>query len=323
MFTPSTASSIAVESNYFSNTNIINATDVVPGPEGVPTCASVINGTDPKCVPWNIWVPNGVTKAATNYLSIPLLVQATTTEELVSGSITGDLGKYGIKLPIAEEGVKFDIGAEWRSESADFSPDLASQQGNAAGSGGAVVPVSGNFHVKEVFTELGIPLASHLPGAESLGVEAGYRYSDYSEGFKTNTYKIGAEWAPIQDVRFRASYQRAVRAPNILELFTPQAVALDGSTDPCAGTAAAIAARGITQAQCAFAGVSAAQFGNINPNPSQYQQFSGQTQSEPGSGKIRYLFGGLCVPTGFPAAPHHVGRLVRHQGAGHDWSDRR
>src|SRR5882757_7720267 len=256
--------------NYFSNANIQNALTVVPGPGGVPTCASVINGTDTKCVPWNIWTPNGVTKAATNYLQIPLIVDATTTEELVSGSVTGDLGGYGLKIPMADEGVKVSFGAEWRSESAATSPDLESQLGNAAGSGGPTVPVAGGFTVKEIFTEIGIPIATHQPFADSISLDLGYRYSDYSEGFKTNTYKGGLEWAPVSDLRFRGSYARAVRAPNVGELFTPQAVGLDGTTDPCSGAIVAGTnhlASGATAAQCALMGVSAGQFGFIGANP--------------------------------------------------------
>jgi len=278
--------------NYFSNANIQNALTVVPGPGGVPTCASALpGGTDPKCVPWNIWVPNGVTPAATNYLSIPLLVDATTTEEIISGSVNGDLGTYGIKIPMADEGLKVSVGAEWRSESATFAPDLQSQLGNAAGSGGPTRPLAGEFTVKEVFTEFGIPIASHVPGADSLGLDVGYRYSDYSEGFKTNTYKGGIEWAPIHDARFRATYARAVRAPNIGELFTPQSVALDGSADPCTGanatpgpvTPTSKLANGTTFAQCAAMGVTTAQFGHINPNPAaQYNgQLSGSAALQP------------------------------------------
>ena len=269
--------------NYFSNANIQNALTVVTNPAtGAPTCASVLNGTDKKCVPWNIWTPNGVTSAATNYLQIPLLVNATTTEELVSGSVTGDLGGYGLKIPMADEGLKVSFGAEWRSESAATSPDLESQLGNAAGSGGPTVPVAGGFTVKEIFTELGVPIATHQPFADSLSVDLGYRYSDYSEGFKTNTYKGGVEWAPISDFRFRGSYARAVRAPNVGELFTPQAVGLDGTSDPCSGAIVAGTnhlASGATAAQCALMGVSAAQFGNIGANPA--GQYNGLVGGNP------------------------------------------
>ena len=260
--------------NYLSNANIANALNVVPGPGGAPTCQSVISGTDTTCKPWNIWVPGGVTAAATKYLSIPLLVEGDVTEQVVSGSATGDIGKYGVKLPSADQGLQFNIGAEWRSESSDFRPDLPSQQGNAAGSGGPTVPISGGFHVKEVFTEVRMPLADHVTAAESLALEGGYRYSDYNLGFNTNTYKLGLEWAPVRDLRTRASYQRAVRAPDVNELYAPQSVALDGSTDPCAGPTPSA-----TAAQCQFAGVSAAQYGNIAANSA--QQYNGLQGGNP------------------------------------------
>jgi len=269
--------------NYFSNANIIKATNVIPNPaagtagnvagvaNGAPVCASASDGSDPSCVPWNIWVPGGVTKAALNYLSIPLLIEATTTEQVASGSVTGDLGKYGVKLPTAEDGVIVNVGAEWRGESADFTPDYQSLLGNAAGAGGPTAPVHGNFTVREVFAEASVPLADHVMFADSAALTAGYRYSSYSEGFKTNTYKIGAEWAPIQDVRTRFSYQRAVRAPNIFELYQAQAVGLDGSKDPCAG-----ATPTATLAQCELTGVTPAQYGNIGANAAaQYNGFIG------------------------------------------------
>ncbi|HXZ60244.1 MAG TPA: TonB-dependent receptor [Steroidobacteraceae bacterium] len=270
--------------NYMSNASIINSLQVVPNPAtGAPTCVSVLNGSDTACVPWNIWAPGGVTPAALKYLSVPLLVDATTTEYVVDGSITGDLGKYGVQLPSASSGLQLNIGAEYRSESANFLPDLLSQQGNAAGSGGPTPPISGNFHVGEIFTELRLPLVTDKTGAEDLSLEGGYRYSDYTEGFTTNTYKIGLEWAPVRDIRIRGSFQRAVRAPNIGELYTPQTVGLDGSNDPCAAPLAAgsltTLTTGYTFAQCALSGVTAAQFGNIAPNAA--NQYNGLLGGNP------------------------------------------
>jgi len=193
---------------------------------------------------------------------------------VVSGSMTADLGKWAIKSPFADEGIKVSVGSEYRSESAVFSPDLASEEGNAEGAGGATVPVAGAYHVWEAFTEMGIPLLDHKPMAESLGLDIGYRYSSYNLGFNTNTYKFGGEWAPTNDFRFRASYSRSVRAPNIGELFAPQAVALDGSTDPCANKPGV--APKATQAQCALTGVTAAQYGFIGSNSAaQYNGFIG------------------------------------------------
>ncbi len=57
-----------------------------------------------------------------------------------------------------------------------------------------------------------MPLIEDKPGAYLLSLEGGYRYSSYTEGFNTNTYKFGVEYAPIRSLRLRAGYNRAVRA---------------------------------------------------------------------------------------------------------------
>src|SRR5204863_4829923 len=77
---------------------------------------------------------------------------------------------------------------------------------------------------------------------EELTLTGGYRYSDYKVAqrhFSTDTYKLALEFAPIHDFRVRGSYNRAVRAPNAVELFTQPFVGLGGSVDPCSGPAVA------------------------------------------------------------------------------------
>jgi iron complex outermembrane recepter protein len=207
------------------------------------------------------------------------------TEYVTNASVTGDFGKYGAKLPWADDGLQVNVGTEWREDASVSSPDYVSQQGLAAGGGGATVPVSGAFTVWEAFTELRLPLAQHQPWADDLSLEGGYRYSSYSEGFTTNTYKIGLEWAPVKDLRLRGSYQRAVRAPNIGELYAPQSVGLDGSVDPCAAPLANPAnptgplTSGATLAGCEASGVKAAEYGHINPNPA--EQYNGKLGGNP------------------------------------------
>jgi outer membrane receptor protein involved in Fe transport len=122
--------------------------------------------------------------------------------------------------------------------------------------------------------EARLPLVTNAPGAEDLSIEGGYRYSSYNVGFNTNTYKLGLEWAPVRDLRLRGSYQRAVRAPNIGELYAPQAVGLDGSIDPCAGTAPTA-----TPAQCTAAGLLPGQYGNVPKNPA--PQYNGKLGGNP------------------------------------------
>ena len=96
---------------------------------------------------------------------------------------------------------------------------------------------------------------------ESLSFDTAYRYSDYGDGVQTDTYKFGLEWAPIQDVRLRGSYQKAVRAANIVELFTAQGFNLfDMTGDPCGADARDPEA---SEAECIASGVPA---GNVGAN---------------------------------------------------------
>ena len=111
-----------------------------------------------------------------------------------------------------------------------------------------------------------------------MSIEAGYRFSDYSTGFSTDTYKAGLDWAPVDQVRFRGSYQRAVRAPNVGELFSSQSVALDGSIDPCTGTPGDPPEA--TQAECLLTGMTAAQYLAFSP-PNPAGQYNGLLGGNP------------------------------------------
>jgi len=274
--------------NYLGNNLVQQALNVLPNATagGAPVCGGPTATSSPlitgnagftvnkNCAPWNIWVPNGVTPQALQFMSLPLLLDGNVEEYVVDGSVTGDLGHYGLQTPWADQGLQVNVGAEWRSEFSNFAPDYEEQNAQAGGGGGAVKPINGEFNVKEGFTELRLPIVTHATGAEDLSFEGGYRYSKYSENFNTNTYKLGLEWAPVRDVRLRASYQRAVRAPNIGELFPPQAVLLDGSIDPCAG-----AAPSASLAACQASGMTAAQYGHVPANVA--RQYNGLIGGNP------------------------------------------
>ncbi|MBS0417394.1 MAG: TonB-dependent receptor [Proteobacteria bacterium] len=279
--------------NDLSWTNIQNAL-LVENVNGTPQCQSVINGTDPRCVPWNIFTPGGVTKAATDYLSIPLLATGTVTERVADANVTGDLGKYGVQSPLAKSGVQVNFGVEWRQEKSDFLPDYAFQNGLGAGQGGATLPIAGQYSVREGFMEARAPLVEDAAFAKSVSLETGYRYSSYSLGFKTNTYKFGVEWSPLDDIRFRGSFQRAVRVPNVGELYSPVAVGLDGVTDLCSGTTP-----NLTLAQCELQGVKPSQYGNsVDQNPAaQYNGLIGGNPNLKPETAITKSFGVSLTPT--------------------------
>ena len=92
----------------------------------------------------------------------------------------------------------------------------------------------GKFEVDEMYGEVVLPILSGVPLAEILTLEASVRYTDvdFVKGSDT-VYKVAAEWAPIEDVRFRATYAEGFRAPNISELFLGQQQSAESYTDPC------------------------------------------------------------------------------------------
>ncbi|MDP9007575.1 MAG: TonB-dependent receptor [Pseudomonadota bacterium] len=262
------------EGGFVNTTSATNALNVVTDPKtGLPTCQVVLNGTDPNCVPWNIFNKGGVTPAAISYISVPATYTITTQEFIVDGSVTADLEKFGLKLPTASSGPSVNLGAEYRSESYVFDPDFVFKNGLNSGGNGAQHPIDGGFHVSEIFTEARLPVLNDIPAAYDLSFDAGYRYSKYTSGFTTNTYKFGVEYAPIRDVRLRAGYNRAVRAPGVGDLFAPSVIGAGGTADPCwgpviggtGGTTGTI--QGHDFAYCARTGVTAAEWGNIATNP--------------------------------------------------------
>ena len=252
---------------YFVTTRMARALDVV-NVGGVPTCRSVVDGTDPSCVPWNIFQIGGVTQAALNYMSAPGLQTGVIDQEVLTASVTGDLGSIGGQLPWASEPIKTVFGAEYRRDKLDNVTDDLLTNFQLSGTGGPTIGLAGSTNVTDLFMEGRVPIASDKPGMHDLAMDVAYRYSDYGTGITTNTYKFGADWAPTEDIRFRASYQRAVRAANVIELFTAQGfnlfdIALNKG-DPCGATYQALPnpAYKPTAAQCAATGVSAAQFGS-------------------------------------------------------------
>src|SRR4029453_11921007 len=226
---------------------------------GAPVCRSVLDGTDPSCRPYNPFQNGGVTADPLNYLQVPGLQQGKIEQEIYSASMTGDLGAYGVKSPFAQEGIKVAFGAEKRIDRLKNVTDDPTSQFLLSGAGGPTIGLSGSTKVLDLFTELRVPLVQDHPFADHLGLELAYRYSDY-DPITTDTYKVGADWAPVQDVRFRASYQRAVRAPNVVELFTAQGFNLfDLPGDPC-GTDLIGTAGEASRDACIASGVPAAVF---------------------------------------------------------------
>ncbi|MFY7835161.1 MAG: TonB-dependent receptor domain-containing protein [Novosphingobium sp.] len=169
--------------------------------------------------------------------SIAILAQNTVISELqvAQGSITGDLFKFGS----ANEPVRFAVGTEWRKMGSEFIPDTALSSGDVVGFN-AGQPTEGSYTATEFFGELSVPLIQDS-FIHRLEIDGAVRYSDYSLAAVGGVwaYSGGIRLAPVRDITFRGQYQRAIRAPNVGELFGGQSVGFPAATDPCSLASAA------------------------------------------------------------------------------------
>jgi iron complex outermembrane recepter protein len=242
-------------SNYLSSVAVNNAL-LVGGTAANPVCLS--GGT---CVPYNIFQQGGVTQAQLAGLYEPGTSYGNDTEKILHADFTVDLGQWGLTMPTAHDSPGLNLGWEDRHESMAYAPDQAELSGDLSGFSGAAPPISAGYKVSEGFFEGRVPLIQGMTGVEDLDLDAGYRYSNYSTAGTTNTYKVELQYAPTKDVRLRGSFDRAVRAPNLIELFNPQSYGQQSfvGVDPCV-PAAAGAAPTATLAQCERTGMTAAQY---------------------------------------------------------------
>jgi len=222
--------------NFFTSNNsylnfsaIDQALLVKRDASGNPVCLS-----GGRCVPWNIFSDGGVTQDQLNFLYLAGTGYGNTTLRTLHGEISGKLDRYGMKLPTAVEGMALNFGYEHRNENVTFTPDAGLASGQLSGFGSAAVGINNGVSVDEAWLEVRVPLVQDRPGIKDLIFDTAYRASDYSSTGNVGTYKFETQYAPTDSLRFRASYQHAVRSPTIVELYNGNLVGLiQLGDDPC------------------------------------------------------------------------------------------
>lgn len=171
---------------------------------GVPTCLSKIDGSDPTCQPIDAFSSNtSISDAVYNWLTDVGGRRQQNDLQVINGVVSGTLEDYGIKSPWASNGIGFAVTGEYRKYR---------NQSTGYGAWSNFTTFDGRTTVKELGGEIDIPLIEDRPFFKELSVNGGYRISDYDVyDYLVHSWKAEASWAPIDGLRFRGSYNRAVR----------------------------------------------------------------------------------------------------------------
>jgi outer membrane receptor protein involved in Fe transport len=212
---------IVCRSNYY------NGNTFVPGGTGL----------DAGCVPLNVLGTNTASKAAIDYVIGNSVKDLHLVQQVASVNLNGDLGP---DFNLGAGPIDVATGFEYRREAANQTVDPDSSTFfSAAGLRGVPTslsaghrlglwqfnnqqPLHGQYDIKEVYGEIGLPVLKDLPGAKSLDLNAAARYTDYSQSGGVTTWKYGANWLVVDDLRLRGTISQDIRGPNLLDLFNAQ-----------------------------------------------------------------------------------------------------
>lgn len=177
--------------------------------------------------------PQNTSAACANFIRAYFTNQTTLDGSVVEATFGGK----AFALPAGD--AQFSVGGSWREERFDFRPDAAVASGDLLGFNQSNA-LAGAYHVTDVFGELYLPALREKPFAKELGFTLGARHSDHSISGGADAFKLEGNWQMVDALRVRASFQRAVRAPSIAELFSPANVNNPPLLeDPCDNTSAA------------------------------------------------------------------------------------
>lgn len=284
--------------NFFNISLVKNALEARIDPAtGQPACQVAIDGTDSSCAPYNPFELGGVTQEALDYIQAPGFRAGKVKQTIFMASVEGDLGAYGVKSPMANDGMLAVFGIEYRKDELVQTNDFLIRSGAL---GNPRADVSGQIPVREFYTEFQLPLVQDAMGFQDLSLTGAYRFSDFEDTTGSqNTYALGLSYSPNADVRVRAQYQRATRSPNPIELFSPTnrfefnlPQLPNGAFDPCGGPNPFRSFE-----ECARTGVTAEQYGQIIVSGGQFNNLTGGNEDLDVETADTYTFGVVLTPS--------------------------
>lgn len=208
--------------------NLRESFNIVTDPTtGAVTCANPVAVAE-GCAPTYIFGQNTIDERAFQYIRAPSIRIAEIQQIVSNAYLSGSFGQIPTGGPIG-----FSAGLERRTEKSSDVPDALTQSGQ---NGGNVIKQQiGSFNVNEAFGELVLPVLVDKPFAKELSLKGAIRASDYSSVGNTMAYALSASWQINDWLRPRAQYARAVRAPNVSELFSAGSETFETVVDPCRG----------------------------------------------------------------------------------------
>lgn len=260
-----------VQQNMRIDGNLNAAADAVDDGNGNIVCRGTLPGEDnpstlnpAACVPINLFGFGSASQDALDFAFTDLFFDQKVQQEVIGLTFASDTSEF---LTLPGGAVSYAGGFEYREEKASSTADPLSQQGIVRFAQ-ATEDTEGGYDVYEIFGEVSIPVLSDLPFAQSLIIDGAVRYADYSHAGGATAWKVGSVWQVVDDVRFRGTYSKAVRAPNLTEAFSPQqGTSFFSIIDPCDADELAIDPPGSPVASnCAALGV-----------PADHQNFDGLT----------------------------------------------
>ena len=210
------------------STRYRSAIDSVRNASGVIVCRvnadAITTNDDPACVPYNIFGTGTASQSAINYVTGKGFLRTELVQDVVAASVQGEpFSSWAGPISVV-------AGLEHRREKVSGSNDALSQA--SAYFAGNFKPTFGSFNVSEGFLETVIPLAVDQAWAKKLDLNAAVRATDYSTSGNVTTWKAGLTFSPIDDLTFRATRSRDIRAPSLNELFSGGIAGTSTLTDP-------------------------------------------------------------------------------------------
>jgi outer membrane receptor protein involved in Fe transport len=190
------------------------AYDAVLSPSGQIVCrVNQVTVTEPGCVPLNLFGYN----AATNMDEVRGYISGTLVQDTLYRQSYAEANLTGEPFSTWAGPVSTAVGVSWRKDSVRQTSDPISQVRDFDNQNPQ--PFAGSYNAKEIYAETVVPLLKDVPLAQSLDLNGAARRTDYSTSGEVTTWKVGATWQVIDDLKFRTTVSRDIRAPNLLELY--------------------------------------------------------------------------------------------------------